>query len=210
MTVGVCTVAYGETYHDFLPEWSHAVANLETKPTTITIVHDGVSQKIRDKVNKRLTVLWVEDRRTTFTTHPQFLINTAIALTRTDWIVKLDADDLILPHALNTVQESTADVINFGYRFGHNDHASRHVTAADILTRESNPVASCSPFRRWLWERNPFRDIVFDDWGFWFESAREGATFEATGTVDYIYRVHPEQITRKHDHEQAALVVRGL
>lgn len=210
MTVGICTVAYGETYHAFLPEWSQHVAALETKPTSVTIVHDGVAQELRDTVNDLFNVLWVEDHVTQFDVHPQYLINTAISVTRTDWIIKLDADDLILPHALNAVKSCQADVLNYGYRIGSANHASQNVTREQVLERSSNYVSSCSPFRRWLWERNPFRDMLFDDWGFWFEAAREGATFAATGTVDYVYRVHDQQMTRHHDNTAAANIVRAL
>lgn len=210
MTVGICSVAYGETYHRFLIEWSQAVAALEKQPTVVTIIHDGVSQEIKDAVNDCVPVMWVEDHTTTYTVHPQFLVNTAISFTKCDWIVKLDADDLILPHALNNLSQVTADVVNFGYRINERDVVSHPVTAQQVLQRSHNPISSCSPFRRWLWERNPFRDMLFDDWGFWVEAAREGATFAATGTVDYVYRVHDEQITRKHSAGEATRQVLSL
>lgn len=210
MTVGICSVAYGETYHDFLTEWSYAIGNLETKPTMVTVVHDGVPQEIRDKVAKHVRVMWVEDHATKFDIHPQVMVNTAIALTDTDWVIKLDVDDLILPHALNPLRECNADVLNFGYRIGVNDYASQPVTTEQVLERRYNPIGSCSPFRRWLWQRNKFRDMVFDDWGFWYEAAREGATFTHTGRVDYVYRVHDSQITRRHDHAQATSQVLAL
>lgn len=210
MTIGVCTVAYGYTYHEFLPEWSQAVAALETKPDVVTVVHDGVDQSTRDAVNNVLDVLWVEDHITRFEVHPQYLINTAISLTRADWIMKLDVDDLVLPHALNGVKNCQSDVLNLGYRVGSSDFVSQRVTTEQVLQRSGNLVSSCSPFRKWLWHRNPFRDMGFDDWGFWFEAAREGATFDATGTVDYIYRVHEHQITNRINQTQAADVVRAL
>lgn len=210
MTVGICSVAYGETYHNFLGEWSQAVAALETKPDVITIVHDGVTQSTRDAVNNLIDVLWVEDHFTQFEYHPQYLINTAISLTRADWIMKLDVDDLVLPHALNGVKDCQADVLNLGYRVGAAEFLSQRVSTEQVLQRSSNLISSCSPFRKWLWHRNPFKDISFDDWGFWFEAAREGATFDATGTVDYIYRVHEQQITHRINQTHAASVVRAL
>lgn len=210
VTIGICTVAYGITYHNFLPEWGRAVAALETRPDQITIVHDGVADDIKQNMSDLRSIVWVEDRKTTFETHPQFLVNTGIPLTGTDWIIKLDVDDLILPHALNGLNNRESDVCNFGYRIGSTDHVSRSVTAEQILARTNNPIASCSPFRRWLWERNRFRDIAFDDWGFWYDAARECATFDATGTVDYIYRIHDDQMTRRIDVNSATHVLRSL
>jgi hypothetical protein len=169
-----------------------------------------VPQEIKDAVNGCVPVMWVEDHTTTYTVHPQFLVNTAITVTKCDWIVKLDVDDLILPHALNSVKTCRADVLNFGYQINGNDHVSRVVTPEEIVSRSSNEISSCSPFRRKLWERNKFLDMVFDDWGFWFQAARDGATFAATGTVDYLYRVHPEQITRRFDSAQCRAEVLAL
>lgn len=210
MTIGIVTVAHGITYHNFLPEWSRAVAALETTPDQITIVHDGIDDAITSSMADLTNVVWVHDTTTRIRNHPQILVNSAIAVTLTDWIVKLDVDDLILPHALNTVHTCESDVLNFGYRIGTNDHISRPVTANEIMERNNNPMASCSPFRRWLWERNPYRDMVFDDWAFWFDAARNGATFNATCSVDYVYRVHDDQITRKHDLRSATNAVRSL
>lgn len=210
MSVGICTVAYGTTYHDFLPRWAAAVAALERRPDLITIVHDGVSRDIRQQVHDLLTVLWVEDRGTTHELQPQVHVNAAIAVTQTDWIVKLDADDVILPHALNGVTDCTADVLNFGYRIGEADHVSQRVTAEQVLRKTNNALSSASPFRRWLWDRNKFRDLLFDDWAFWIEAARVGATFNATGRVDYIYSVHDQQLTRRHDQRAARALIDQL
>lgn len=210
MTVGICSVAYGQTYHAFLVEWSCAIAALETKPTTITVIHDGVSQEIRDQVADNIRVLWVEDHAIKFDVHPQVAVNSAIALTATDWIIKLDVDDLIMPHALNTLRDCAADVLNFGYRIGETDHISQPVTAEYILERKSNPIGSCSPFRRWIWEANKFEDRSYDDWVFWIKAARSGAVFDATRRVDYVYRTHAEQITHRLNHHEARQEIAAL
>ena len=210
MTIGICTVAYGRTYHEFLPRWSAAVAALDPRPDLITIVHDGVSRDIRQQVHDLLTVLWVTDPGINHELQPQVHVNAAIAVTQTDWIVKLDADDLILPHALNSVSECNADVLNFGYRIGETNHVSRRVTAEQVIRKSGNPLSSASPFRRWLWERNKFRDLLFDDWAFWIEAARAGATFDATGRVDYIYSVGHQQLTGRHDHGAARALIDQL
>lgn len=210
MTIGICTVAWGETYHDFLARWARAVHALETQPNVITVVHDGVSQAIRDQVNNLIKVLWVEDRLVQHSLQPQLHINTAIAVTHADWLVKLDVDDLILPHALNDLATRTADVVNWGYQIGERKHPSQPVSARQLLAKTGNPMSSCSPFRRWVWEKNQFRDMLFDDWAFWIEAARSAATFDATGTVDYIYSVHDQQMTRRHDIAAANQAIRDL
>jgi hypothetical protein len=209
MSIGIVTSVYGEAYHDFLLPWSEAILDLNTDPDWITIAHDGVPENIRKKIDQRLDPIWITDN-TYVNLHPQVHVNAAIAVTFTDWIIKADVDDLLLPHALDGWQESSADVVNFGYRIGQNDHVSRKVPGEIIAQKLDNPIGSCSPFRRWVWEMNEFRDLLFDDWCFWIEAAREGAIFDATERVDYIYTVHPQQMTRRHDNQFALAQIQAL
>jgi len=57
---------------------------------------------------------------------------------------------------------------------------------------------------------NAFRDLAYDDWAFWIEAAESGAEFTHTGRVDYRYRSHPDQISRRTDHAAALEQIRRL
>ena len=209
MSIGIVTTAYGEAYHGFLDQWSAAILDLQTQPDWITIVHDGVPIDLQAKVTKRLDPTWIlEPRAGVF--HPQIHVNAGIAVTFTDWILKVDVDDVLLPHALDGVRDCEADVLSFGYRIGDFDHPSQLVSAETIMRKSNNPIGSCSPFRRWVWESNQFEDRLYDDWCFWIKAARAGAIFDATGRVDYIYSVHPDQMTRRHDNAQALAEIQAL
>lgn len=209
MSIGVVTSCYGPDYYGFLDRWSAALLELHTEPDWVTIVHDGIPERLMKLLDRRLHPMWIFDNHPV-KLHPQVHVNTAIEITFTDWIIKADVDDLLLPHALDGWSDSPADVVNFGYRIGENDHVSRVVAPEVLLQKTDNPLGSCSPFRRWVWEANQFQDLLFDDWGFWIKAARAGAVFDATNRVDYIYSVHPQQMTRRHDNQQALEEIRAL
>ncbi len=137
-------------------------------------------------------------------------MNEAIAVTPADWICKMDADDLILPHALTPLDDLDADVLMFGIRHGGQDLQFSGVDADAILRRDANLVFSGSPFRRELWERNPFRDMVYEDWAFWVGCAQAGARFRHSGTIDYVYMIHDRQISRRADDARWKREVRSL
>lgn len=202
MTVGIVTSVYGEEYLPFLTGWAQAIAELDSKPDAVTIAYSGEASEYQAGVNALLDVTWVADLRP-YRIHPQVRVNAAIAATHTDWIIKMDVDDRLLPHALTGWQDADADVVNFGYTVGTADLPSRYISAEDILRRAGNSIGSGSPFRRYVWERNPFEDRAYDDWVFWIKAARAGFRFTATGRVDYIYTQHPGQITHRLDHSAA-------
>lgn len=209
MTVGIVTSVYGKDYLPFLPGWAQAIAELDSKPDAVTIAYSGEASEYQAAVNALLDVTWVADLRP-YRIHPQVRVNAAIAATHTDWIVKMDVDDRLLPHALTGWQDADADIVNFGYRIGTQDLPSRPVTAHDILRKAGNSVGSGSPFRRYVWDRNAFEDRAYDDWVFWIKAARAGFRFTATGRVDYIYTRHPGQITHRLDHVAAHREVASL
>lgn len=209
MSVGIVTSCYGPTYYGFLDQWSLAILDLNKHPDWITIVHDGVPEELQRILNRRIDPVWIE-LQTSHRLHPQVNVNEAISRTFTDWILKVDVDDLLLEHALDGWQDTEADVVSFGYRIDLADHPSRPVTAEQMMAKLDNPIGSCSPFRRWVWEANKFRDTLYDDWAFWIEAARAGAVFSHTGRVDYRYRSHPEQISKRIDHSVARAQIEVL
>lgn len=212
MTIGVVTVAHGDRYRAFLPEWASAVAALERQPDAITIVTDDVScPRLAIACDMLGSDCVAVESMTRFERHPQILANEAIAITRTDWICKMDADDLIYRHALNYLDDWPADVCMFGI----NVNAERNlvpspVTAEQILASPHNLLFAGSPFRRALWAKTPgFQDIVYDDWAFWRSCAKAGATFLPTGTIDYFYRLHGDNSSTNVDHVAEAARVFG-
>ena len=208
MTVGVVAVAYGDTYRAFLPRWTRAVSMLETPPDAITVVTDNVEDCLNRAQDTDLSSVVFMQASGSFHTHPQVLVNEAIAATGTDWVCKMDADDIIFPHALNAVDTCSADVYMFGIQLSGQWLPARHATRADILKTPHNLVFSGSPFRRWVWERSPFRDMICEDWRFWIDAATNGARFYASPNIDYEYVIHGDNITLRVDMAEAERNVR--
>lgn len=197
MSVAVVCVAYGEKYRAFLPQWCEAVAQLQTQPEQIIIATDDVEDcEVMVDWLPGMSIVYAE---TEPLVHPQVCVNDAIRETDTEWVCKMDVDDLIYPHALNAIADCDADVFMFGIRLGSVNLPARHVTRGDILRTPHNLVFSGSPFRRSFWEAAPYMDMICEDWRFWVDAARNGARFQASPTIDYEYVIHGDNISQRGD-----------
>ena len=197
-------MAHGDKYRDFLPEWAEAVNQLTKKPDQITIV--------TDQINKDITLdnlLWVKAQGT-HKIHPQIYVNQAIQATDTDWICKMDVDDLIRPHALNNLEKKPCDVYMFGIEHQKIDMYAQKITAQHVIESQHNLVFSGSPFRKWVWMQAPYRDMIYEDWLFWIEAAKNEARFCQSETIDYEYRTHNDNISNQHDSNYWTEIVRSL
>lgn len=210
MSVGVVTVAVGDAYQARLPAWARAVADLHRTPDAVTIAVDQIADDLADEIANILPVAEIVESERSWSHHPQILANDAIEHTRTDWICKMDVDDVILPHALDRIDAFDGDVLMFGILHNGRPLIPDTVSAETVLRRVSNHVFSGSPYRRELWEGNPYRDMIFEDWAFWIGCAQRGASFVSLHTVDYIYTTHADQITAQVNEAYWTSVVRSL
>lgn len=210
-TVGVVAVAYGSEYIGFVRDWAERVAALQRGPNKVTIVSDQAPAEL---INDLFLMFgrgftWIKSNYVP-EHHPQILINEAITVTDTEWICKMDIDDLINPNALDFVDTCIADVYMFGIRYNGTDMYANNVTAQDILDSPSNVVFSGSPFRRSVWAKQPYRDMLNEDWAFWVEAAKNGAVFTPSKTIDYEYVMHGGNISLGINEPYWASVVDGL
>lgn len=210
MSVGVVAVAYGDTYRAFLPRWMRAMTMLEQKPKQIMVVTDDVPDCIARLGDVYLSSVIFKQAHGTFERHPQYLVNEGIASMNTDWICKMDMDDIIFPHAFNGLHDCLADVYMFGIQLDEKWLPAHHITAKDVLRSNYNLIFSGSPFRRWVWEKQGFRDMICEDWMFWIDAAKNGARFQASPNIDYEYVIHGDNITLHTDMEVAENNVRGM
>lgn len=210
MTIGVVTVAVGEKYQAMLPRWAESVAALNTPPSEVCIVVDTIPSSLARQIQDILPNLSIMLSNRPWRYHPQILANDGIGRTFTNWICKMDVDDLLLPHAFDHVEETPCDVYCFGISHRGRNLYGQSPTAHEVLTREANYVFSGSPYRRALWVGNEYRDMIFEDWAFWLGCARQTRRFAHTGTIDYIYTTHPDQISARADEAYWAQIVRSL
>lgn len=210
MSIGVVAVAYGPTYRGFLPRWMRAMSALETVPQRILVVTDDVPDCVSRLGETTLPSVTFLQAHGTFERHPQYLVNEGIAVIGTDWVCKMDIDDVIFPHALNGLHDCLADVYMFGIQLHQTFLPAHHVTAKDVLRSEHNLIFSGSPFQRWVWEKSPYRDMICEDWMFWIDAAKNGARFQASPNIDYEYCLHGDNITLRTDMQIAENNVRGM
>ena len=200
MSIAVVTACVGKNYHFFSSSWIQAVLKLERKPDEIVIATDLINSEI-----------WLPDGLVRYVPVPKesrsnlgaFAVNQAIAVTTSDWICKIDVDDTILPHALNELDSCEADVYCFGIEINGQGRLATEVNAEIVLAQDDPQIYSNSPYRRWVWEANPYEDMFYEDGVFWYAAAIEGATFAASPNIDYIYGNHENQVTKRVNHVEA-------
>lgn len=209
MSIGIITVAYGATYRGFLLRWAAAVNALHTQPDVVTIMTDDTGDALRQTADLRAPVQ-IHTIQGTHKHHPQVYANQALEHTDTDWICKMDVDDVIYPHAFNNLRNAACDVWMFGIT--HNGHTllPGHVSAKDVLASPHNLVFSGSPYRKWLTTGAKYRDMIYEDWAFWIDCAKQGARFCPSPTADYDYVMHGENISTRADDGYWQAIVRSL
>ena len=143
--------------------------------------------------------------------------NRAIAATDGEWIVFLDADDLLLPETLSrrlaTVQATDADIVVCDWRDlveDGSDPVEGPIRSVNSEALAADPEVACATevwappaalmYRRSLVERiGGFRlDLtVIQDARFLFDAARHGARFARSPHVGALYRVRPGSVSRR-------------
>lgn len=210
LDLGVVTTAWNG-YGRYLPAWARSIAAQTVKPTRATIVTKRSAGPGRDQAKKILDAAGIACRLVDAEL-PRMgqMRNRAVAATPTEWVMHLDADDTLLPHAVADVARLAphADVVSLGCRRGQREVLFTGVTAAKILRGGQLGSFSPSPYRRSFWKRRPYIEV--NDWvesAFWVGLAHLGARFVGTRRVGFIYRQHGDSHshTLSRDDRRAAL-----
>lgn len=209
VSIGLITVAYGPAYRRFLPRWGEAVSRLNTPPDQITVVTDNPVD-VLDHLNVVNMPIAVIRARGEHKHHPQVYANQAVEDTDTDWICKMDVDDVIKPHAFDRLHNTPCDVWMFGISYQGRELHPPAINAQTILASPHNLVFSGSPYRKWLSQGAKYRDMIYEDWMFWIDCAKQNARFCHSGTIDYEYVMHGGNISTRSDDAYWQAVVRSL
>ena len=194
MEIGIVTSVWGD-YGKYLPDWISSVCAQTLQPAMITIIDAGADTGPAEDALVSCPV-------------PHQIVrvpyegmgaarNAAVSHTPTEWVMHLDADDVLLPHALADVAEVDADVIALGMRVNGRDVLFPH-TSREFVLAGGVGCYSCAPFRRSLWSRRPY--ITANDWvdsALWVGFAHEGASFAPTHRVGAVYRQHAGSFSRR-------------
>lgn len=198
--LAVVTAAWG-SYGKYLPEWLDSIANQTVLPSQVVIVNCGVETLAG--VRPRLKALAARGVKTILTRKRLVsgmgeAMNRAVAKTDTEWVIRLDADDLLLPHAIEDVAAlaPAADVVCIGAIRDGKEVLFPNTSAEWILAGRQGSM-SPSAFRRSFWEQHPY--IEHNDWiesAFWVGLAHLDARFVPTPRAGFVYRQHEDS----HSH----------
>lgn len=195
--IGVVTSAWG-TYGRYLPEWVDSVAAQTVRPELVTVLDAGVDDIGPARQALEASGLEWQIVRDTYRGMGAAR-NRAVEATPTTWVTHLDADDVLLPHALADVRDLAprADVVSIGMRRGRREIVFPQASTAGALAGR-HVAFSCAAFRRELWEQAPWHESNdFIDSAFWLRMARAGARFAGTARAGAVYRQHPGSFSRR-------------
>jgi len=127
----------------------------------------------------------------------------------TPYCMALDADDVLAPTYLERLVPlagpktiAACNLQEFG-RVGGNRSIDLLAAASEFATRirQSNMITYASIFPRALWEEVDGYDplmLCIEDWDFWIALSEEGASLTHVPERLFLYRIHAEQMTLRH------------
>ena len=212
MTFSSLTIVTSCTnYGKYLMEWADSIIAQTVRPGRVCIVTHGTDndQRLGTAAMMRL----IHHGFSTLHLHNPERMNLGVArnravdLAETEWVLHLDADDMLFPDAVAELQRvaPTADVVQSGYeRIGPLMGMSsrfRLYTGGDGEAMLAMPTLASgnSMFRRSLWVCTPYRTDLLGAWDtcLWIGFARLGARFRPTAKPIFKYRQHADSIFNK-------------
>jgi len=199
LTLSICTSVWGG-HGRFLGDWTRSIAAQSSRPAEVVIAELGDCRAEADRAAAALRRIGV---RTFVASHRYVGMgearNVAVAASSGEWVMHLDADDMLLPGALAGVAPlfERCDVVSLGARYANGRvRTFPHVSSRDLLAGRVG-CFSCSPYRRSLWERSPYpTEPLFVDRMLWLRFAQLGARFVGTRWPGFLYRQHPGSFRR--------------
>lgn len=195
--LAVVTSCWGD-YGHYLPAWADSLVTQTLRPVEAVIVDAGITDTgLNEAINKLRDAQIPTTVETIEYTTLGAARNHATSLASTEWVIHLDADDTLLPHAIADVAEVATghDVVSLGAMRNGQPIVFPDITAKKILARQHG-MFSCGAFRKSLWRRRPWH--THNDWvdsTFWVGIAHLGARFTSTGRVGFEYHQHADSIS---------------
>lgn len=203
LTIVTSCVGYGK----YLTEWAQSIIDQGIRPGRVCIFTHGTEQDylLAETAMLRLVSRGISCYHAHSPTRLDFGVarNRAVELAETEWVMHLDADDMLCKDALADLRDvaSTADVVQAGYERINCTSCSKKVRlyagADGIDALKMTALASGnSMFKRSLWEARPYRTDLFGAWdtALWIGFAYLGARFRPSTRPVFKYRQHHDSL----------------
>lgn len=207
-TIAIVTSCH--RYGGYLQDWAKSILALRRKPDQVAIWCHGDLASDTEAGLRAVALLQAAGIPSRFHMHVERVDfgtarNGAVGMSATEWVLHLDADDMIMPHALDDWAELApeADIVCFGYeRCGDLKAGPRNRTKLYDSTQgpttlaHPTPCSGVSPFRRAFWDRAPYATDLIGGWdtALWLGFAHLGARFVATRRPCFWYRQHADSV----------------
>lgn len=198
MSVKISVIITCYNYGEFIEETIDSVENQTFKQFEIIVVDDGSTDSHTHDVLKSLEAKGVTVIRQV-NAGPSSARNSGIKVARGNYIVPLDADDLIAPTFLekcNLVLDSDPEVSvvyteveYFGAKTGKMKLEPLSASAMVL----NNCIVATAMYRRSVWETvggyNEDMKICIEDWDFWIGCLENGLRFKLIPESLFFYRI---------------------
>lgn len=143
-------------------------------------------------------------------TGPVENLNRLVDRCDTDWVHRVDDDDLIDPHHFETLAPYLTDDHDIVYTWPRIDPPTDDFTADGLQLirplaslQDQNFIASAAAVRRSLWrDLGGLRNVPEEDADFWVRAYKAGARFRCIPQVTWTYRLGdwPHRSDREESH----------
>lgn len=185
----VCVIIPNYNHNDLLRRAIGSVLNNNTKCDIIVV--DDCSDKDPYEDIKDLPIRYLKHDRNRGLAQSR---NMAIANTKAQYILPLDADDELYPNVIDRMLEQVGDVVYGNLVWRDNGTQLKPGTKSDLTFEKfitNNQIFGTSLYKRDLWktvggyweEHKEF----YEDWDFWARCLKAGATFKYIDLDIYKY-----------------------
>jgi hypothetical protein len=135
--------------------------------------------------------------------------NAALEIADTEWFVPADLDDLPMPNYIANLNNDY-DIHSFALQIGNEVYkGNAEQWDKAFHNHAENPLISCSAYKTELGKKIKYRDVGWEDWAFWLDMKKAGATVFWDDTVRYIYRRPPNSLSQQ-DIQEKTLQIRKM
>lgn len=202
-TVAVVIPCYN--YAHYLKECVESI-KAQTYPVEIIVVDDGSTDNTIE-VCKELGVTWFTKKNGGLASARNF----GIARAKAEYIMCLDADDKLVPGAVEEHVKLMKDdmtiaqcaLMEFGER--HVLMTPIHPTSLERIM-QSNTIYCNAMFSKKMWlevggyDESETMKLGYEDWEFWLRLLKAGCTVNTSDFIALRYRAHEGQMTQKTSH----------